>query len=144
MIMKKSELKIYTSFVSPLSLPEFIEKGLLPIFIVRSISNSSLIGCYEGSPVHMKDLAPSSILFRKKRDNLITLEEFKKLYAIEISKISLERILKDLEMLVDVSGASGVVLLGYGSSRDQCHRSILADIINESGLLEFRIKEILL
>lgn len=141
----KSELKIYTSFVSPLSLPEFIEKGLLPIFIIRSIEKSNLIGAYAGSPVHRKDLAPSVMLFRKKRDGFITLEEFKKLYAIEITKeVSLERVIKDLEMLVDISNASGVVLLGYGSNKENCHRSVLSSILNESGLLTNRVKEILL
>ena len=139
----KSELIIYTSFVSPLSLPEFIEKGLLPIFIIRSIGNSNLIKSYEGSPVHMKDLSPSSELFRKKRDKLITIDEFKKLYAIEISNVSLERVIKDLEMLVEISGASGVVLLGYGSNKDICHRGVLSNILNESGLLVNRIKEII-
>lgn len=140
----KSELKVYTSFVSPLSLPEFIDKGLLPIFIVRSIGNSELIGKYNGSPVHFRHLAPSVDLFRKKRDRLITLDEFKKSYAIEVSKVPLDRVLEDLESLVEISGASGVVLLGYGSSRENCHREVLANILNESGLLGNRVKEILL
>ena len=139
----KSNLKVYTSFVSPLSFPEFIEKGLLPIFIVRSIIGSKLIGHYEGSPVHMKKLAPSGGLFRKKRDGLITNDEFKKLYAIELTKISLEDVVRDLEMLAEVSGASGIVLLGYGSNRNDCHRSVLSEVLNNSDLLEHKVKEIL-
>ena len=32
----KTDLKIYTSFVSPLTLPMFIKSDLLPIFIIRN------------------------------------------------------------------------------------------------------------
>lgn len=139
----KSDLKIYTSFVSPLTLPEFISKGLLPIFIIRNISNSSLIGKYSDTPIHMKELAPSNELFREKRDKRITQEEFEKRYAIEISEINLEKQLQKLEQLVQCSDASGVVLLGYGSSYDSCHRQVLSSILNNSGLLNNRIKEII-
>ena len=75
----KTDLKIYTSFVSPLTLPMFTENGLLPIFIIRNISNSKLIGKYSRTKVHCKFLAPSTELFRLRRDNKITNEEYQKL-----------------------------------------------------------------
>lgn len=139
----KSELKINTSFVSPATLERFRSNNILPIFIVRNIENSELIGQYSGSPVHLKELSPSNKLFRKKRDKALSIDEFKKLYAIEITeRVDLKRIIDKLESLVELSGARSIVLLGYGSDYDSCHRSVLAKILNGSGLLEKPVKEL--
>lgn len=139
----KSELKINTSFVSPATLERFRSNNILPIFIVRNIENSELIGQYSGSPVHLKELSPSNELFRKKRDKALSIDEFKKLYAIEITeRVDLKKIIDKLESLVELSGARSVVLLGYGSDYDSCHRSVLAKILNGSGLLEKPVKEL--
>jgi hypothetical protein len=139
----KSELKINTSFVSPATLERFRSNNILPIFIVRNIENSELIGQYSGSPVHLKELSPSNELFRKKRDKALSIDEFKKLYAIEITeRVDLKRIIDKLESLVELSGARSIVLLGYGSDYDSCHRSVLAKILNGSGLLEKPVKEL--
>jgi len=139
----KSELKINTSFVSPATLERFRSNNILPIFIVRNIENSELIGQYSGSPVHLRELSPSNELFRKKRDKALSIDEFKKLYAIEITeRVDLKRIIDKLESLVELSGARSIVLLGYGSDYDSCHRSVLAKILNGSGLLEKPVKEL--
>ena len=139
----KSELKINTSFVSPATLERFRSNNILPIFIVRNIENSELIGQYSGSPVHLKELSPSNELFRKKRDKALSIDEFKKLYAIEITeRVDLKRIIDKLESLVELSGARSIVLLGYGSVYDSCHRSVLAKVLNGSGLLEKPVKEL--
>lgn len=139
----KSELKINTSFVSPTTLERFRSNNILPIFIVRNIENSELIGQYSGSPVHLKELSPSNELFRKKRDKALSIDEFKKLYAIEITeRVDLKKIIDKLESLVELSGARSVVLLGYGSDYDSCHRSVLAKILNGGGLLEKPVKEL--
>ena len=139
----KSELKINTSFVSPATLERFRSNNILPIFIVRNIENSELIGQYSGSPVHLKELSPSNELFRKKRDKALSIDEFKKLYAIEITeRVDLKKIIDKLESLVELSGARSVVLLGYGSDYNSCHRSVLAKILNGSGLLEKPVKEL--
>lgn len=139
----KSELKINTSFVSPATLERFRSNNILPIFIVRNIENSELIGQYSGSPVHLKELSPSNELFRKKRDKVLSIDEFKKLYAIEITeRVDLKKIIDKLESLVELSGARSIVLLGYGSDYDSCHRSVLAKILNGSGLLEKPVKEL--
>lgn len=139
----KSELKINTSFVSPATLEKFRSNNILPVFIVRNIENSELIGQYSGSPVHLKELSPSNELFRKKRDKALSIDEFKKLYAIEITeRVDLKRVIDKLESLVELSGARSIVLLGYGSDYDSCHRSVLAKILNGSGLLEKPVKEL--
>ena len=138
----KSNLKIYTSFVSPITMQEYVKKNLLPIFIIRNIFNSTLIGKYSDTPIHFKDLAPSNVLFRKKRDGLITKEEYSKGYALEMTDVNLEDIINKLETLALCSGASGIVLLGYGSNDNDCHRSVLREILNSSKLLNYRVQEI--
>lgn len=140
----KSDLKISTSFVSPLTLPIFISMDLLPIFIIRNIKTSDLIGCYSDTSVHCKILSPSTELFRKKRDKKITLEEFHKGYAKEISEVDLEQVLREWEILSSCSHAKGLILLGYGSSYESCHRSTLTKILNNSELLVNPIKEFIL
>lgn len=143
--MKKTfNLRIYTSFVSPTTLELFVEKDMLPLFALRSIANSTLIGKYSETPIHLKELSPSTEIFRARRDGLITQEEYQRRYALEISKLDIRKILRKLELLQELSGANGVVILGYGSSYDVCHRKVLADIFNNSGLLKERVEEILI
>jgi uncharacterized protein YeaO (DUF488 family) len=122
----------------------FIKSDLLPIFIIRNISNSTLIGPYSGTKIHCKILAPSTELFKRKRNTEITIDEFKKLYALEIAEVNLEQILHEWELLAECSGAKGIVILGFGSMDEICHRSVLRSILNSSGLLNNRIEEILL
>ena len=139
----KSQLEIKTSFVSPITLKLFPEQGYLPIFIIRNIRPSELIGKYSDTSIHFKNLAPSNELFREKRDSIIDFEEFAKRYIIELSDLNLQKIIERFEYLAKLAGARGVVLLGYGSDNKICHRSILASLLNESGLLESRVTEII-
>lgn len=140
----KSKLKIYTSFVSPRTLDMYVKANLLPIFILRHIGNSELIGKYSRTAIHFVELSPSSRLYQERRDGLISGEEFRKGYTIEISDVNLEEEIRKLEILASLCNASGVVLLGYGTDYHKCHRSTLAGLLNESGLLEEAVKEIIL
>lgn len=142
--MKKSNLKINTSFVSPITLKMFIEHNYLPIFILRNISNSNLIGKYSNTSIHLKDLAPSNELFREKRDMIIDFNEFTKRYIIEISHVDFSQLISKLENLAKVSGAERIVLLGYGSDNTICYRSILAGLLNDSNLLENKVTELII
>lgn len=138
------QLRIVTSYVSPLNLKIFPENGYLPIFIIRSIHNSSLIGKYSGTVVHMKELSPSSELFRAKRDGLIDREEFVKRYIIEMSNINLLDMVNKFNYLASLSGAKGVVLMGYNSDDRECHRSVLRDLLNDTGLLSNHVVELII
>ena len=89
-------------------------------------------------------MAPSNELYRSKRDGIIDFNEFEKRYIIEISNVNLQSIITKLEYLAKLSGAKGIVLLGYGSDNKVCHRSILASLLNNSGLLENKVTEIIL
>lgn len=140
----KSKLKIYTSYVSPLTLEAVVKKNILPIFIIRSIHNSQLIGKYSDTAIHFKNLAPSDTLFRNRRDGIISDIEFKKGYIIEMSRVNFQETIRKLDYLASLSGASGVVLMGYGSSYESCHRKILSELLNGSGLLENNIKELII
>lgn len=137
------QLRIVTSYVSLLNLKIFPENGYLPIFIIRSIYNSNLIGKYSGTVVHMKELSPSSELFRAKRDGLIDREEFVKRYIIEMSNINLLDMVNKFNYLASLSGAKGVVLMGYNSDDRECHRSVLRDLLNDTGLLSNRVVELI-
>lgn len=138
------QLQVKTSFVSPVTLKLFTENGYLPIFILRNISNSELIGKYSGTAVHFKELSPSTELFRSKRDGIIDFTEYIKRYIIEMSSVNFVSIIDRLNYLADLSKARGVVLLGYGSDDKKCHRSILSNLINSMDLLNSRITEIIL
>lgn len=137
-----SSLEIKTSFVSPVGMELFIKAGYLPIFILRSISNSEIIGKYSNTSLHFKEFSPSSELFHQKRDGKIDFSEFKEKYIEEVSKNDLNKFIERLEKLKEISGAKGIVLLGYGSDYKTCHRSILSDLLNNSGLLENKVVEI--
>jgi len=140
----KSKLKIYTSYVSPMTLRAIVDNNLLPVFVIRSIYNSQLIGRWSDTAIHFKNLAPSDKLFQSRRDGLITELEFKKYYVIEMSRVNFQETIKKLDNLAQLSGANGVVLMGYGSSYESCHRKLLSELLNGSGLLENTIKELII
>lgn len=139
----KSKLKIYTSYVNKDTLLNFIEQGYLPIFILRKIYNSDIIGKYTDTAIHIKNLAPSNSLFQERRDCNLDLETYKKRYAIELSKtVDFEQLITKLEALAKISNSRGIILMGYDKNPDNCHRSVLAEILNHSNLLEYEIDEI--
>lgn len=139
----KSKVKIQTSFVSPVTLDYFKKNNILPVFIIRNIKNSELIGKWSNTAVHFRDFAPSNELFRSRRDGQIDIDSYKKQYALEITeRTNLQTFINTLESLVELSGAKSVVLLSYGSDYNSCHRSVLGMILNSSGLLENEVSEI--
>jgi len=135
------DINLITSFVTPYTLNYFIKKELLPVFILRSIRNSDLIGKYSDSAVHFKDLSPSNELFQARRDKKIGIKEYKQRYLDEIKHIDLNQILRRFANLREISGAKGIVLMSYGGNPVGCHRTFLAEYINNSGLLKNLIIE---
>lgn len=138
----KSGLKIYTSYVTQKNVESAIRQEILPIFIIRNIRNSEVIGKYSGTAVHFFQLAPSDMLFRNKRDGKIDMYDYKKLYTIEMSSVNFQDTIERLEFLASICNTDRVVLMGYGRDRETCHRSALADILNLSGILENSVDEI--
>ena len=129
-------MKIFTSFVSPRRFQMFCDNNILPLIIIRSIRNSTLLGDYEGSAIHLPELAPSTELFRARRDKIIDIEEYRKRYATEMSSINLDSILSKIEYLCSLCNTEKAVLLGYGEDDSICHRSVLRDLLGH-GITEF-------
>ena len=77
----KSNLNIITSFVSPENLNTITkELNYLPVFVIRNIANSVLIGKYSGTSIHFRDFAPSTQLYQLWRDKKIDQTQYEKLY----------------------------------------------------------------
>lgn len=128
-----TNLKYWTSFVSPATMEELPKNSILPIFVIRTISNSSLIGKYSGTSVHIKELAPSYDLFKSyKYDGLISREEFEKKYLIELSQINIPRIMDRITGMACSCGAIGVAFLGYGKYEED-YRDILGTFLTGYG-----------
>lgn len=143
--MEKSnykDLKLWTSFITPQRLQQVIQSEYLPIFIARSIQNSSLIGKWNGTSVHFGQLAPSPGLLREWKRGQISYEEFEIKFREEQRRIDYEAVLKKISFLCDCSNANGAILFGYGEDPFQCHRSVVSDIINELGLLNNPVEEV--
>ena len=136
-----STLKIVTSYVSPKTLEYFVGENYLPIFILRHIINSEIIGKYSRTAIHFPELSPSSLLFQHKRDGKITIDEFKADYLQEMAAVNLKDIIHKLDLLTNFCNTDKVVLMGYGKDDIICHRSALRDLLNNSGLLDFKIIE---
>ena len=69
--------------------------------------------------------------------------QYQKRYAIEISDVDLESLIREWELLAECAGAKGIVLLGYGSNDLSCHRGTLRAILNSSGVLINKAEEII-
>ena len=138
----KSNLKIYTSFVSSKNLTDIINDNLLPIFILRNIKKSELIGKYSDTAIHFKNLAPSDRLYQIRRDRKISREEYEKRYIIELSEQpNFQGIVRRLEQLTKLCNADGVVLLDYGVDDKESHRNILSNLLNNLDILNYKITE---
>lgn len=137
----KSNLKILTSYVSRENLDKFVKSEILPIFIIRNISGSRLISQYSGTIIQFKQLSPQTELFQRYRRGEIDFERYQKEYVIGLAGLNYSNLIKRLEYLQELSGANSVVLLGYEKDPDMCHRTLLSDILNRTGLLEIEVRE---
>ena len=137
----KSNLKILTSYVSRENLDRFVKSEILPIFIIRNISGSRLISQYSGTILQFKQLSPQTELFQRYRSGEIDFERYQKEYVIGLAGLNYSNLIKRLEYLQELSGANSVVLLGYEKDPDMCHRTLLSDILNRTGLLEIEVRE---
>lgn len=135
------DLNLWTSFVTPERLSLAIKNNFLPIFIARSISNSGLIGKWNGTGVHFSQLAPSPVLLREWKGGQIDDKTFEEKFREEQQQVDYEQIIKKISLLCDYSNAKGAILFGYGEDPSQCHRSVISKIINEKKLLNNLVLE---
>ena len=137
-------MKVFTSFVTPGRIKECCDNNILPIIILRSIRNSSVLANFSDTPIHFKELAPSNGLYRLIRDKKIDFEEYSREYRKELSAPTLlSSSLDKLKILMELCNTDSAVFLAYGSDDKISHRSILRDIIYDSGLLgDIKIEEL--
>lgn len=138
----KSQLQIYTSFVSVKNLKRCTDLNLVPIFAMKKIFNSEIIGIYSGTALHFPELSPSNSLYHSYIDNNIDFDTYTKSYKEELLNLDLSEVISRLEMLTDLCEASGVVLMTYGRDVRSSYRLALGEILNESELLEKMVYEI--
>ncbi len=143
--MKRANFSVHTSFISPWTWKTLVIEGnYLPILAIRNIKNSNVIGHLSDTSVHFKELSPSNELFRLKRNSEIDITEFQKRYLIELADVNIPSVIDRFIQLHEVSGARGIVIFGYGSNDEVCHRSVLSSLLNSTGLFRDRITELIL
>lgn len=143
--MKRANFSVHTSFISPWTWKTLVIEGnYLPILAIRNIKNSNVIGHLSDTSVHFKELSPSNELFRLKRNSEIDITEFQKRYLIELADVNIPSVIDRFIQLYEVSGARGIVIFGYGSNDEVCHRSVLSSLLNSTGLFRDRITELIL
>lgn len=135
-----SRLILKTGRISKVNIETYMNSGYLPIFICRFMN--PLVEKYKDSSIHFKELSPSYKLFCDSKYNNLEFSDYVDRYLEEQSSLDIPKLLGRIENLVELSGLSGAILLCYCKDRTRCHRSILAEMINSSGLLEVEIEEL--
>lgn len=138
---KLSGLKLWTSWMSKDILAKLMAEEILPIFISRTISGQEDFAGWSETPVHLQELAPEPNLFWAWRSGPMLTSEFQDKYYHQLHLLDLPRILMRLDLMADISGASGVCLLGYTEDPTEDPRSFLSNYINLSGLLKNEVTE---
>lgn len=134
-------IPIHTSYVTNTTFGDRIKLDLLPIFCIKSIYKSETIGKYSGTCIHFPDLAPSYKLSQDLRNGSVQRPEFEKSYLLEIGKIDIPEFVNKIQYLGKISGAKGIILYGYGKDTNYCHRTTLAGLLCNLGLVNYEIKE---
>lgn len=134
-------MKIYTSFISRENLDLLVSLNYLPMFIIRNMRDSKLIGQYSDTCLHLRNLSPSTELLNQFRNNLISREEYKNQYLLELvlRRISFSDLIMKFKALDQMVSSSGIVLLGYNENPDLCHRRFLAEFMEK--LTGYKINE---
>ena len=132
---------IYTSYVSEENFNNLVKLNYLPIIILRNIRNSKILSPYSDTCIHLRNLSPSTELYQAWKNGEIKREEYRSRYFLELvdRKLNTQEIYRNLEFLSTLTGAKGIVLLGYEKDRTLCHRSFLGEFLSE--LWEMEIVE---
>lgn len=139
-----SGLQIYTSFVSVKNLRRCtVDLNLVPVFAMKKIFNSEIIGIYSETALHLHEFSPSNELFHSFADGEIDLDTYRRDFLSELElSFDLETCISKLETMVKVCGASGVVIMTFGRDPRQGYRPVIVDFLNNSGLLKKPVYEI--
>lgn len=141
--MDKIDLIIKTGRITNKNLSTYASNGYIPIFACRFMN--PMVKMYEGTPLHFPELSPSPKLLWDMKEGRITWDEYKSRYMDEMSKINLADSMNRIYNLVKKNpevNAKGAVILCYCRDYTQCHRSLIASLLNSSGLLMEEVKEL--
>lgn len=139
-----SDLQIYTSFVSVKNLKRCTtDLNLVPVFAMKKIFNSEIIGIYSGTVLHQYDLCPSNELYHSFLGGDIDLDTYCNNFKVELeTTVDLEECIKKFELMVKVSNASGIVIMTYDHDPRDGYRPVLCEYFNGSGKLKNPVYEI--
>lgn len=139
-----SNLQIYTSFVSVKNLKRCVtDLNLVPVFAMKKIFNSEIIGIYSDTALHFYELSPSNDLYHAFVDGDIDIDTFREDFKSELDRdLNLLDCIKRLETMVRVSEASGVVIMTFGYDPRKGYRPAIVEYLNDSGLLKKPVYEI--
>lgn len=138
-------IPVFTTFVSGGNLATVVrEYNYLPILAIRNLSNDNILSGFNNTAIHFKEFSPSNELFHSLKDGEISRDDYLKSFALELTGINLRKELHKIKMLCRCSQADGVVIFGYGTNPEKCHRKTLTDYLNNSGMLEYRVKELIM
>lgn len=141
---ERSNVEIHTSYISPTTYSFAVESNFLPIFITNNLNYPNMdLKKYLGSSIHFRHLAPNSHSLKMFNEDIISIDNFLRSYACQIAELDFNKVINKIGTLVAASRSRGVIMFGNKSDRTQCHRSMLADILNNSDLLEHRVTEII-
>lgn len=135
-------MTIYTGRITVNNINILSSRGFLPVFICRYMN--PMVSIYKGTKVHCLSLSPSSSLLFDSKEGRITFEEYKKRYLEEISHTNVSSTIYTYIELAESLGAEGIVLMCYCKDKDKCHRSILANYLYESKIINYIPKEIVI
>lgn len=136
----KSRLKIYTAFASRSGIEKIKDAGYLVIYAIRGKNLKDLgLTNYTNSIYHFKNLAPSDSLIGELNAGDISFEEFEKKYVIELSKISIQDVIRKLEHLGE--NYKGVVIVTNRKKLSCCYRKALSLVLNTSKYLTETVEE---
>ena len=134
-------MKIYTSYISKENIEELVRLNYLPMFIIRNMRDSKLLGPYSDTCLHLRELSPSTELLWEFKKGEIDREEYRKRYLLELidRRLSFTDLMVKFKTLDEMVSASGIVLLGYSKDPENCHRRYLAEFLE--GLTGYVIEE---
>lgn len=116
---------MYTGYYA--NLKQYTKNGLVPVSI-SIYSPIALRNCMD----RYEPLMPSNSLLRMYKDGDIDERDYAELYMQSLSGLSRKRVIDDL---FNITNNKSPVLLCYEKPSSFCHRHIVSEWLNESGLV---------
>lgn len=133
------DLYIKTSQVTKDSVEKIPEMELLPIFLDSDLRPNYLTSGFHGTAVHFINISPSRYLLSQVRAGL-SRPEFKREYFLELTSKDWNKIFDQIEFLMSLCGAKGVVFMG-GIEKPE-FMDLFTEFLNISEFFSMKVEEI--